>query len=59
MEQQQQEAESDLDRRIRQMAEADMRRAVEVMRVMNEAFGIISRVPGQEAQKPSVRTSER
>jgi hypothetical protein len=56
---QQQQTESDTDRRIREMMEADLRRAVEVMRVMNEAFGIISRVPGQETNKPTVRTSER
>jgi hypothetical protein len=30
-----------------------------VMRVMNEAFDIINRVPGPEQDKPTVRTSER
>jgi hypothetical protein len=56
---QQQETESDTDRRIREMMEADMRRAIMVMRVMDQAFGIINRVPGTEEQKSSVRTSER
>ncbi len=53
---QQQETESDTDRRIREMME---RRAIMVMRVMDQAFGIINRVPGTEEQKSSVRTSER
>ncbi len=56
---QQQETESDIDRRLREMMEADLRRAVMVMRVMNEAFDIINRVPGPEQDKPTVRTSER
>jgi hypothetical protein len=56
---QQQETESDTDRRIREMMEADMRRAIMVMRVMDQAFGIINRVPGTEEQKSYVRTSER
>jgi len=56
---QQQQTESDIDRRIRDMVEADMRRAVAIMLVMNQAFDIINRIPGPERGKPTVRTSER
>lgn len=51
--------ETDTERRIREMAAADLRRAVEMMKVMNIAFGLISRVPSDEKTKPTVRTSER
>lgn len=51
--------ETDLERRVREMAEADMRRAVEMMKVMNQAFGLINRIPSAEVQKPTVRVSER
>jgi hypothetical protein len=56
---QQQQTESDMDRRIRDMVEADMRRAVAIMLVMNQAFDIINRIPGTEKDKSTVRTSER
>lgn len=51
--------ETDTERRIREMAEADLRRAVEMMKVMNQVFGLISRIPSAEVQKPTVRVSER
>lgn len=51
--------ETDTERRIREMAEADMRRAVEMMKVMNQAFDFINRVPSAEIHKPTVRVSER
>jgi len=41
------------------MVEADMRRAVAIMLVMNQAFDIINRIPGTEKDKSTVRTSER
>lgn len=53
------EAETEIERRVREMAEADLRRAVAMMKVMNQAFDIISRVPGVEPSHGQVRDSER
>ena len=54
------EAETEIERRVREMAEADLRSAVAMMKVMNQAFDIIiSRVPGVEPSHGQVRDSER
>lgn len=54
--------DTEIERRVREMAEADMRRAVEMMKVMNQAFGLINRIdrkPPSDGDGEGVRVSER
>lgn len=56
------ETETPMDKKLREMAESDLRRAVDTMRMMNWAFDRITRTPSNpppDGDGGGVRISER